>query len=58
MLVLPLVERKEEVLWYKLDPDGEPWLEETVVGLQEGRLSLVVEEHGSPEDETANLGCL
>lgn len=56
--MLPLVERKEEVLWYKLDPDGEPWLEETVVGLQEGRLSLAVEEHGSPEDETANLGCL
>lgn len=33
-------------------------LEETVVGLEEGRLSLVEEEHGIPEVKTDNLGCL
>ena len=50
-----VVEEEEE---YTLDPDGEPWLEETAAGLEDDRASLAEEEHGSPEVEADNLGCL
>lgn len=53
----PLAVRKEELV-YRRDPEVELLFGETVVGLEEERLSLVEEEHGSPEVKTANLGCL